>query len=264
MATRRTRALRRLAAPLLFGAAVLGATAPAQAAGAGSGAGPGQGGKATAEIVTTAEHQGNVAALTFDDGPNPVDTPRLLQVLRENRVKAVFCLWGEYVERHPDVVRQIAAAGHTLCNHTMHHDNLAGWTPDQAFTEEEVRADLEATSALIREVVPGARIPYFRAPYGAWGEHSPQVAADLGMQPLGWAVTIEDWETQDADVLAQRLEERIRANPGGVVLLHDGPVVYDEAGQPQSFRAGTVEAVARVVPELKAEGWRFTKPARRG
>lgn len=256
-----SRHARRLATPLLLTALAVGAAAPASA---GAGAGPGQGGKATPEVVTTTKLQGQVAALTFDDGPNPVDTPRLLEALEQNDVTAVFCLWGDYVRRHPEVVRQIVAAGHTLCNHTMHHDNLAGWSPDQAFTEEEVRADLEATSALIREVVPGARIPYFRAPYGAWGEHSPQVAADLGMQPLGWAVTIADWETQDPDVLADRLGSGIRANPGGVVLLHDGPVVYDETGEPESFRAGTVEAVARVIPELKADGWRFHQPDRRG
>ena len=246
MTTSRRRSLRLLTAPLALGALLLGVAAPAQADGAGPG--PGQGGPATAEIVTTAKHEGRVAALTFDDGPNPADTPRLLQVLEDNHVKAVFCLWGDLVRENPDVVRQIAAAGHTLCNHTMHHDDLSGWTPDA------IRADLAATSELIHEVVPDEPIPYFRAPYGAWGQ-SPQVAADLGMQPLGWAVTIEDWETQDADVLAERLETRVRANPGGVVLLHDGPAID---------RSGTVEAVARVVPELQAEGWRFTKPARRG
>jgi len=75
------------------------------------------------------------------------------------------------------------------------------------------------------------------------------------MQPLGWTFAIEDWETQDADVLTQRLEERIRANPGAVVLMHDGPAMH---------RSGTVEAVARVLPELRAEGWRFHQPDRRG
>ncbi|SNS08932.1 Peptidoglycan/xylan/chitin deacetylase, PgdA/CDA1 family [Geodermatophilus saharensis] len=245
MTTSRRRALRLVTAPLALGALLLG-VAPAQADGAG--AGPGQGGPATADIVTTTKLQGRVAALTFDDGPNPHDTPRLLEVLEEHDVKAVFCLWGDVVRQNPDLVRQIVEAGHTLCNHTMHHEDLSGWSP------EAVRADLEATSALIHEIVPGAPIPYFRAPYGAWGR-SPQVAADLGMQPLGWTVTIEDWETQDADVLAERLETRVRANPGAVVLLHDGPVMD---------RSGTVEAVARVIPELEAEGWRFHKPDRRG
>lgn len=240
----RTRSSRRLAAPLLLAALALGSTVPASA----QGPGPGQGGPATADVVTGTKLQGEIAALTFDDGPNPYDTPRLLDVLRQNDVKAVFCLWGDFVAQYPQLVRDIVAGGHTLCNHTMHHDNLAGWTPEQ------VRADLEATSALIHEVAPNAPIRYFRAPYGAWGA-SPQVAADLGMQPLGWAVTIADWETQDADELADRLEDGIRNSPGGVVLLHDGPAMD---------RSGTVEAVARVVPELKAEGWRFHQPDRRG
>ena len=252
----RTRSIRRLAAPLLLAALAVGSTVPASADGAGPGAG--QGGKATAEVVTTTKLQGNVAALTFDDGPNPYDTPRLLEVLKDNNVKAVFCLWGDFIEQHPHLVRDIVAGGHTLCNHTMTHPNLAGWSPDQAFTAEEVRAEIEATSALIREVAPNAPIPYFRAPYGAWGEHSAQIAAEMGMQPLGWQVVIEDWATQDADVLAQKLESGIRANPGGVVLMHDGP-----SGDPM-LRHGTVEAVARVIPELKAEGWRFHQPDRRG
>jgi peptidoglycan/xylan/chitin deacetylase (PgdA/CDA1 family) len=247
MTTSRTspRRLGRLAAPLLLGALVVGATGPAQA---GAGAGPGQGGKANDQIVTTTKLQGQVAALTFDDGPNPYDTPRLLEVLKENHVKAVFCLWGDFIRQNPDLVRQIVAGGHTLCNHTMHHENIGAWAP------ERIRADLEATSALIHEVAPNAPIRYFRAPYGSWGQ-SPAVAAELGMQPLGWAVTIEDWETQDADVLSERLESRIRATPGGVVLMHDGPAMD---------RSGTVEAVARVIPELQAEGWRFVQPDRRG
>ncbi|PWW24833.1 peptidoglycan/xylan/chitin deacetylase (PgdA/CDA1 family) [Geodermatophilus normandii] len=245
MTTSRRRSLRLLTAPLVLGALLLG-VAPAQAGGAGPG--PGQGGPATPAIVTTTKLEGRVAALTFDDGPNPYDTPRLLQVLEDNGVEAVFCLWGDVVRQTPDLVRQIVAAGHTLCNHTMHHEDLSGWTP------EAIRADLEATSALIHEVAPDAPIRYFRAPYGAWGQ-SPQVAAELGMQPLGWTFAIEDWETQDADVLAERLETRLRANPGSVVLMHDGPVMD---------RSGTVEAVARVVPELRAEGWRFHQPDRRG
>ena len=242
----RTHSLRRLAAPALLAALALASAAPAHAGGIGPG--PGQGGPANDTVVTTTKLGGRTAALTFDDGPNPYDTPRLLQVLKENQVKAVFCLWGDFIEMNPQLVRDIVAGGHTLCNHTMHHDNLSGWTP------QAIRADLEATTALIREVAPNAPIPYFRAPYGAWGD-SPQVAAELGMQPIGWGFTIEDWATQDADVLAERLESRLRANPGAVALMHDGPAMD---------RSGTVEAVARVIPKLKAEGWRFVQPARRG
>jgi peptidoglycan-N-acetylglucosamine deacetylase len=210
----------------------------------GAAAVPATAGPPTPAIVDTARGSGNVVSFTFDDGPNPPDTLRLLRVLHRHHVRAVFCLWGDFVREHPGVVRRIAAHGHVLCNHSMHHDDLSALTPNQ------VRADLQATSALIRRAVPGARIPYFRAPYGSWGA-SPQVAAELGMQPLGWRLAIADWEPPGTDVLVQRLREGI--TPGAVVLMHDGG----------GDRSQTVEAVDRIIPELRAQGWRFALPQRR-
>jgi peptidoglycan/xylan/chitin deacetylase (PgdA/CDA1 family) len=198
-----------------------------------------------AAVVDTARGTGNVVSFTFDDGPNPPDTLRLLQVLRRHQVRAVFCLWGEHVRQYPEVVRRIAAEGHVLCNHSMNHDDLSTKTP------EEIRADLVATNALIREAVPYAQIPYFRAPYGAWGQ-SPQIAAELRMQPLGWRLAIADWEPPGTNVLVQRLREGI--TPGAVVLMHDGG----------GDRSQTVQAVNRIIPELRAQRYRFTLPERRG
>lgn len=226
----------------LAAVAVTAATAPAAQA---HRPGPAQGGKATPAIVDSTRHGGNTVALTFDDGPNPADTPRLLQVLREQHVKAVFCLWGDHVEAHPELVRKIVAGGHTLCNHSMHHDDMGAWS------EKEIRADLRRTSAAIRKAAPGARIPYFRAPYGSWGK-SPEVAAGLGMQPLGWRLVVGDWDPPGTDELVSRLEEGL--SPGAVVLLHDGG----------GDRSQTVEAVERIIPKLRSEGWRFDRPARRG
>ncbi|MGW3716263.1 polysaccharide deacetylase family protein [Streptomyces sp. NPDC005133] len=235
--SRDARRLRRLATPQsLSGGMCLGAptvTGPAQAR------------QADAQVVDSTRHGGRAVALTFDDGPNPVDTPRLLEVLRKRHVKAVFCLWGDHVEEHPELVRAIVAGGHTLCNHTMHHDDMGTWSA------EDIRADLERTNAAIRRAAPGARIPYFRAPYGSWGE-TPQVAADLGMQPLGWRLAIGDWEPPGTDELVRRVEEGI--TPGAVILMHDGG----------GDRSQTVDAVDRLIPLLRAQGWHFAKPARRG
>ncbi|MFD0597438.1 polysaccharide deacetylase family protein [Catellatospora coxensis] len=139
-------------------------------------------------LIEAARGDGDVVSLTFDDGPNPADTHRLLDVLRGHDVRAVFCLQGDQVERHPETVRRIVADGHTLCNHSMHHDDMSTWTP------ERIAADLRETDAAIRRALPHARIPYFRAPYGAWGQ-SPAVAAALGMRPLGWRLAVADWET---------------------------------------------------------------------
>jgi peptidoglycan/xylan/chitin deacetylase (PgdA/CDA1 family) len=194
-------------------------------------------------IVDSTRHGGKTVSFTFDDGPNPVDTPRLLRVLRKHHVKAVFCLWGDYVEANPRLVRAIVAGGHTLCNHSMHHDDMGAWTPEQ------VRADLEQTSAAIHRAAPGAPIRYFRAPYGSWGQ-SPEVAARLGMKSLGWRLAIGDWEPPGADELVTRLREGV--TEGAVVLMHDGP----------ADRGQTVDAVDRVIPLLRADGWRFDRPAR--
>lgn len=196
-------------------------------------------------IVDSTREGGRTVAFTFDDGPDPQNTPQLLKLLRRNRIRAVFCLWGEHARQYPDLVRRIVAEGHILCNHSLNHDDLSTFTP------EAIRADLLATNAIIRQAVPWARIPYFRAPFGAWGE-SPTVAASLGMQPLGWRLAIADWDPPPStDVLVDRLLTGI--TEGSVVLMHDGG----------GDRTHTIEAVARVTPVLRADGWRITVPAKR-
>lgn len=196
-----------------------------------------------AAVVDTTRLVGSYLSLTFDDGPHPVHTPRLLEVLRRHGVTAVFCLWGEHALAHPEIVRAIAADGHLLGNHGMRHDDMSDWPA------ERVRADLEATSAAVRAAAPDVAIPYFRAPYGSWG-CSPEVARSLGMVPLGWRLAVGDWEPPGVPELVRRVEEGL--TPGAVVLLHDGG----------GDRGSTVDAVALLLPRLAARGWRFTLPAR--
>lgn len=181
-------------------------------------------------------------ALTFDDGPNPPDTVALLDLLAREGVRAVFCLVGVQVEKHPDLVRRIVDDGHVVANHSWQHDDLQGADP------EVVRADLQRTLDAIHAVVPGVPVPFFRAPYGSWGR-TVEVAASLGMRSLEWQLAVADWDpAPPADVLVERLHA---IEPGGVVLLHDGG----------GDRSATVEAVARLIPRLRAEGWTFTVPA---
>jgi peptidoglycan/xylan/chitin deacetylase (PgdA/CDA1 family) len=227
--------LTHLLVPLLIAGATIGAT-PAQAD---------RHSPPTSVIVDSTGRPGRTVSFTFDDGPDPQNTPLLLKVLRRKHVRAVFCLWGDHVRQYPELVRRIVAEGHILCNHSLHHDDMSTWTPEQ------IRADLLETNAAIREAVPWARIPYFRAPFGAWGE-TPSVAAALGMQPLGWRLAITDWEPPGTDVLIDRLLTGV--TEGAVVLMHDGG----------GDRTQTVEAVNSVVPLLRSDGWRFSLPARRG
>jgi peptidoglycan-N-acetylglucosamine deacetylase len=207
-------------------------------------AGPaGQLGRST-PVVESTSLVGSYVALTFDDGPHPVHTPHLLTVLRGHGVTAVFCVCGTQVLRHPEIVRAIVADGHLLGNHGMDHDDMADWP------EDRVQDDLERTSAAIRAAVPGAAIPFFRAPYGHWGR-TPEVANRLGMRPLGWRLGVADWQRPGTDELFRRLTTGLTA--GAVVLLHDGG----------GDRTQTVDAVDRLIPHLSAHGWHFTTPASR-
>ena len=179
--------------------------------------------------------------LTFDDGPNPIDTPRLLAVLHRHRVPAVFFLLGHAALDHPELVRAIVADGHALGNHGMRHDDLSHWP------KERIEAELRATTEAIHSATPGSVVGYFRAPYGRWG-HSPEVAAALGLRPLGWRLAVADWEPPGTPVLIERITSGV--TPGAVVLLHDGG----------GDRRQTVEAVDAVIPRLRAAGWSFTLP----
>ena len=229
------RRLTQLLVPLLVVCATVGAT-PAHAD---------RHSPANSVIVDSTRSGGRTVGFTFDDGPDPTNTPRLLDVLRRNHVRAVFCLWGEHAQQYPELVRRIVAEGHILCNHSLRHEIMETWTPEQ------IRANLLATNAIIHKAVPWARIQYFRAPNGLWGR-TPEVAASLGLQPLGWRLAIGDWDPPGTDVLIDRLMTGI--TEGAVVVMHDGG----------GDRTQTVEAVAAVIPRLRADGYRFSLPARRG
>jgi peptidoglycan-N-acetylglucosamine deacetylase len=194
------------------------------------------------QIIETVPGSGRIVGLTFDDGPSPADTPRLLSVLRRHRVQAVFCLVGRNAYEHPQLVRDIVADGHALGNHTMCHDDMSERSKGQ------IAADLRETITAIRRALPGVEVPYFRAPYGRWGA-SLAVAADLGMRPLGWRLAVGDWEMPGTEVLVRRIQTGLV--PSAVVLLHDGG----------GDRTQTVDAVERAIPQLLAEGWTFALPA---
>jgi endo-1,4-beta-xylanase len=200
----------------------------------------------TAVPVVTAAGGGRVAALTLDDGPDAATTPAVLDLLREHRVRATFCVVGDQVTAPggAEVLRRTVAEGHHLAAHGMTYADMGEWAPEQ------VRASLEATVAVIREALgdPAAPVPWFRAPNGSWGR-SATVAAGLGLQPLGVTGTIDDWRTQDVATLTANLRAAIR--PGGIVLAHDGG----------GDRRGTVEAVGVVLPQWLDDGWRFILPA---
>ncbi|MEV4723231.1 polysaccharide deacetylase family protein [Micromonospora humida] len=172
-------------------------------------------------------------ALTFDDGPDPTYTPQVLEVLRAYGVKATFCVVGENAQDHPDLIRAIVADGHTLCNHSWHHDVLLGKRSPAL-----IRADLIRTNDAIHAAVPDAPVSYFRQPGGAWTYPVVSVAEELGMTPLHWTVDPNDWQVPGAAKITATVSRD--TGPGAVVLMHD-------AG---GDRQGTVDALRRLLPDL--------------
>jgi peptidoglycan/xylan/chitin deacetylase (PgdA/CDA1 family) len=163
----------------------------------------------------------DAVALTFDDGPDPVQTPKILAMLAEYRVTATFCLVGEQVQKHPEIVQQIVAAGHTLCNHTWDHSLVIGKDKPAA-----IQADLQRTNDAIHAAVPGAPIPFFRAPGGNFTDRLVQVAYADGMTSLYWQVDPRDWshpEGEDDTTHVGKVVDGVREHvqPGSIVLSHD-------------------------------------------
>jgi peptidoglycan/xylan/chitin deacetylase (PgdA/CDA1 family) len=181
--------------------------------------------------------------LTFDDGPDPVNTPLMLDVLKTCGVKATFCLVGAKVSRNADVVRRIVAEGHSLCNHSWAHNrDLGTYGPDA------IRTDLQRTNNAIHSVVPDVPISYFRAPGGLWTSDYATVARALGMAPLDWDVDPWDWNFPKyghGEAMTTHVVEFVREHvrPGSIILSHDNE------------KPTTVEAYRILLPWLIA---RFT------
>ncbi|GAB3187294.1 peptidoglycan/xylan/chitin deacetylase (PgdA/CDA1 family) [Micromonospora palomenae] len=173
-------------------------------------------------------------ALTFDDGPDPAWTPKVLDQLGAARVKATFCLVGTEVRKHPELVARIVREGHQLCNHSWRHDFDLGRRP-----VAEIRADLARTNRAIQAAVPGAKVPFYRQPGGRWTPEVVAVARQLGMRSLHWSVDPQDWAKPTAATLAKRVHGAAR--PGAIVLMHDGG----------GDRSHTLAACPHLITDLK-------------
>jgi peptidoglycan/xylan/chitin deacetylase (PgdA/CDA1 family) len=158
-------------------------------------------------------------ALTFDDGPNPKCTPRLLDVLGEHEVKATFFMLGGRAQTEPELVRRVAAEGHLIGNHSWSHPNLA------RTGTQRVREELTRTSETLEQIT-GERVKYFRPPFGARRPVVFRIARELGLRVVTWNAMTSDWSEPSADRIAGELRKKIdRLGSRGLaanIVLHDG------------------------------------------
>lgn len=166
----------------------------------------------------------NEIALTIDDGPDPLVTPQVLDILDQHHARATFFCIGEKAARYPDLCRDIARRGHTIENHTQHHSHYFALMGMQDLTRELQTA--QQTLAALSGVPP----LFFRAPAGIRNPLLEPVLAKLGLQLASWSVRGFDTRRGDAAQVKNRLLKQLRA--GAILLMHDGNAARTPHGVP--------------------------------
>lgn len=185
-----------------------------------------------------------VVSLTFDDGPNPDATPRILDVLREKNVRATFFVLGSHAERWPEIVLRIAHEGHQIGNHGYFHAKHHFQGP--FFVRRDVRLGLRA---IRRTGAPAPR--FFRAPHGFRSPWTSHIAGSFGERTVGWTLGVWDSDRPGVDQIVKRTVNGV--GPGSIVLLHDG-----DGRNPDGDRMQTAEALPRIIDELRRRGYDFS------
>ena len=193
-------------------------------------------------------------ALTFDDGPNPPYTNRILDVLRRERVPATFFLVGRAVAAYPQTVQRIVAEGHAVGNHTWDHAHLIVESP------RTVRSELERTSDAIDRAA-GVRPVLMRPPFGARDFAVIAEAQRLGYRVVMWSVPLpNDWDQPGDTTIARRVIDKV--SDGSIIVLHDGNrgivCARDRRVAPTTCdRTQDVAATREIVDTLRTRGYRF-------
>ena len=184
-------------------------------------------GEVPAERVT----KGRIA-LTFDDGPDPRYTEKLLDGLKERDVKATFFVTGINVSKYPEIIKRMQEEGHLIGNHTYHHVQLT------AANDLEFREEIISTNEAIREVT-GEDTEYIRPPYGSWNK---KYEEELNMFPVLWTVDPRDWCSDNVECIVRNTINKIKE--GDIILMHD------------QYKT-SVMAALEIVDELQEEGYEF-------
>jgi peptidoglycan-N-acetylglucosamine deacetylase len=201
-------------------------------------------GRVSAEITHESDTPGKAVNLTIDDGPEPIWTQKVLDVLKRNGAKATFCIIGSRAKEYPDLVRKVVAAGHRLCDHSVDH-NTAMDKRSEPYQRQQI---LDAQKSIQDAAGPAAKVLYYRAPGGAFTPYSREVAASHGMRPLGWNVDTRDWTNPGTRQILDTAEHELHEGP--TVLFHDGG----------GNRSQTVAALEQFLPWLKSRGYVFGYP----
>ena len=186
--------------------------------------------------VSTSRH---IASLTFDDGPHPASTPLLLEILKSHKAKATFFMVGQAAKNCPELVRDIAKAGHAIGNHSFSHP---------PFTSIGRRDRIREVKSCQAALAPyGTKI--FRPPFGYQHIGSRIDLMLLGYKVVAWSVSSRDWLQFDYKQIARHLEQKMQS--GSIVLLHDA--IYDSTGKEGEERTAMLDALELFLERSKQQ-----------
>jgi peptidoglycan-N-acetylglucosamine deacetylase len=191
-------------------------------------------------VVHSVPTKEKVVALTFDDGPHPVYTRQILDILDKYHVKATFFMIGRLMDRYPDIVREVLKRGHVIANHTYTHPSNI-----EADTSAQVIRELEQCEQVI-ERMTGKRAYFFRPPRGLIDSTVFSIAQDEGYQTILWTVSADHHDAPTPELMAERVLKLNR--PGGIILAHDGTF---------PTRWKDVAATPLIIERLQKKGYRF-------
>lgn len=195
------------------------------------------------KVITSVNTSQKIIALTFDDGPYPPYTDKLLAVLREKNIKATFFLVGENIKKHPQLAQKIKAEGHELALHAGIHQDLL------KLDQTQLEANITQGKNTMQEVL-GIQPKFIRPPHGFKDWQVITAIERQNLQAMNWSIIPRDWTNPGTQVIADRVIQK--AQPGAIVLLHDGDSPKGIAPRQQ-----TVEAVGIIIDKLHQQGYRF-------
>ena len=178
---------------------------------------------------------GKYVAFTFDDGPHPKVTPRILQTLSNYNIKATFFMLGSQVEKYPNLAKQVADHGHEIGNHTYSHPNL------KKLTTEEMAEEIRRTDEIIT-LTTGIKPALFRPPYGIYTDEVLQYTKENGYFTILWSVDSLDWKSRNANAIHRMIMQH--TTNGSIILMHD-------------IHAATADALPQLIQTLQAKGYEF-------
>ncbi|MFK5878050.1 MAG: polysaccharide deacetylase family protein [Flavobacteriaceae bacterium] len=155
----------------------------------------------------------NSIALTFDDGPHPEFTSKVLKLLKDYNVKVTFFLIGENVEKYPELVKQIIGEGHNVGNHSYAHTNNYGF-----LSRSKITRDLMKSQKLLFDITK-KRVQFFRPPFGVTNPNIAKAVKNLSLKTFGWSVRSYDTVAKDSESIFKKITTNLKK--GDVVLMHD-------------------------------------------